>query len=108
VQLTLLFGLKQKTISECTFRLLSRFSTKSFIARYAAARTCILDTICVGNQTDLQVICHVMCVRKLTTLASIRAYSKSEQLLLKERSVLDGFVERNMNGAVDRQMLEMD
>jgi len=46
---TLLFGLNEKTISECTFRLLRRFDIKSFIARYVAARAWILDTIYRGG-----------------------------------------------------------
>jgi len=42
---TLLFGLKEKTISECMFRLRSLFSIESVTARYTAARAWSLETI---------------------------------------------------------------
>lgn len=42
---TLLFGLRQKTISECTFLVLRRFSILSLTALKAAAMRCSLDTI---------------------------------------------------------------
>lgn len=41
---TLLFGLKENTISECTFRLRSLLPNRSLTARYAAARACSLET----------------------------------------------------------------
>lgn len=48
LELTLLFGLRQNTISECTFRVRSRPSRLSFIALNAAARICTFDTIYSG------------------------------------------------------------
>jgi hypothetical protein len=43
-RLTLLFGLRANTISECTFRLLSLPSIKSLTALNAAANACTLET----------------------------------------------------------------
>jgi len=43
---TLLFGLSEKTISECTFRDLSRSLRRSLTARNTAARVCVVETIC--------------------------------------------------------------
>jgi hypothetical protein len=45
---TLLFGLREKTISECTFRLRSLFSSRSLTARYVAASACNLDMIWIS------------------------------------------------------------
>ena len=42
---TLLFGLNENTISECTFRLRSLFPRRSLTARYIAARACNLEMI---------------------------------------------------------------
>ena len=42
---TLLFGLNENTISECTFRLRNLFSNKSFTARYVAAKAWVVEVI---------------------------------------------------------------
>jgi hypothetical protein len=46
--LTLLFGLSAKTVSECTFLLFNRPQTLSLTARNAAASTCL--TLRTWNQ----------------------------------------------------------
>jgi len=83
-RLTLLFGPRQKTISECTFRVRSRPSRLSLMALNAAARAWIFDTICGLQSTCAADV--VECGREIsrdqttfvrTTLASIKAYSKS-------------------------------
>jgi hypothetical protein len=87
---TLLFGLREKTISECTFRLRSLFSRRPFTARYVAASACNLDMIWMSlglaSSRDLKKRESVqwngmrrMGKREtaLTTLASMSAYSKS-------------------------------
>lgn len=55
---TLLFGLNEKTISECTFRLRSLFSMRSFTARYVAANAWSFETIWRTSARDS--ICHMM------------------------------------------------
>lgn len=96
-QLTLLFELKQNTISECTFLLFILPSTRSLTARNAAARTCVLELIysCFSRRyttihhhhrhphsTRAPVLSRDIesqrTRKKLTTAASMKAYSKSE------------------------------
>jgi hypothetical protein len=48
-KLTLLLGLRQNTISECTFRVFNRPSTLSLHALNAAARACLFDTSYVNR-----------------------------------------------------------
>lgn len=50
---TLLFGLKQKTISECTFRVRNRPSRLSLMALNVDANAWILDVICSFQSASL-------------------------------------------------------
>lgn len=78
---TLLFGLSETTISECTFRDLSRSLRRSFAARNTAARACVLETICVHQVNGFRLrSCYGLAEVQvwLTTLASIKAYSNSD------------------------------
>lgn len=70
---TLLFGLREKTISEWTFLDFSRSLRKSFIARNAAARACFVEMICSNQHRNSNGPSQF----RPTVVASMKAYSKS-------------------------------
>lgn len=93
-RLTLLLGLRQKTISECTFRVRSRSSTLSFIALNAAARICTFDTIYRSQSASLHRTHH----NHVMHIYLDRSYGREEEGGTHDASIDKGIFEVGVAG----------